>query len=73
MSENIVEQPQFGTIKLLKPSDVACKLNISRSFAYFLLETGQLPTVHIGRSVRVKPVDLQAFIERNTTSGYGNF
>ena len=66
----------FQTIdikKLLKPRDVAVILNVSRSYTYQILQNGQLPSVHLGRSVRVKPEDLHAFIMKNTTSGYGNF
>jgi excisionase family DNA binding protein len=73
MSEKSLEQPQFGFTKLLKINDVASTLNISRSLAYFIVETGELPAVRIGRSVRIKSEDLRAFIEKNTTSGYGNF
>jgi excisionase family DNA binding protein len=51
--------------RLLKPGDVAGILNISRSFAYHLLETRQLPTVRIGRTLRVRAQDLEAYIEAN--------
>jgi excisionase family DNA binding protein len=72
MSEKSLEKPQSVVTKLLKASDVANIMSISRSFAYQLLETGQLPTVHLGRSVRVRAEDLRVFIEKNTTSGYGH-
>jgi excisionase family DNA binding protein len=59
--------------RLLKPQDVAAILNVSRSYAYLILQNGRLPSVHLGRSVRVRPEDLRAFIEKSATSGYGNF
>jgi excisionase family DNA binding protein len=65
MSENSVEQSNLIASKLLKPMDVASRLNISRSFAYMLLETQQLPTVRIGRTMRVRAQDLEAYIEAN--------
>ena len=65
MSEKIVEQHQSGITRLLRASDVANTLNVSRSFAYELLETGQLPTVRMGRALRVRVQDLEAFIECN--------
>jgi excisionase family DNA binding protein len=65
MSEKSVELSESGLPKLLKASDVATTLNISRSFAYLLLETGQLPTVRIGRTLRVRVQDLEAYIESN--------
>ncbi len=49
--------------KLLKANEVAELLSVSRSFAYALMQTGQLPTVHLGRSVRVRPEDLEEFIQ----------
>jgi excisionase family DNA binding protein len=51
--------------RLLKAGDVAAFLNVSRSFAYHLLQTGELPTVRLGKSVRVRPQDLTEYIENN--------
>ena len=39
----------------LKPAEIASILGISRSFAYYLLQTGELPTVSLGKSVPVRP------------------
>jgi len=54
--------------RLLKAGEVAACLNVSRSFAYHLIQTGELPTVRLGKSVRVRPQDLEAFIEQNIHS-----
>lgn len=51
--------------KLLKGMEVAEILNISKAYAYRLMAKGQIPTVRFGRTVRVRPEDLDAFIERN--------
>jgi len=53
--------------RLLKGDEVARILNISRSQAYKLMQQGQIPTVRIGRSVRVRHESLWTFIEENTT------
>ena len=50
--------------KLLKPSEVAEYLNISRAMSYRLLQSGKIPVIRINRTVRVKPSDLHGFIER---------
>ena len=50
--------------RLLKPSEVAEFLNISRAMSYRLLQSGKIPAIRINRMVRVKPSDLQIFIER---------
>jgi excisionase family DNA binding protein len=54
---------------LLRASEVALRLNISRAFVYQLMQTGELPTVHLGRSVRVRPSDLEELIRSNTFRG----
>ena len=61
METNLKRAPSIG--KLLKADEVAELLSVSRSFAYALMQTGQLPTVHLGRSVRVRPEDLEEFIQ----------
>ena len=47
---------------LLRASDVANILNISRSLAYRLIQKGDIPTVRINRSVRVLSDDLHDYI-----------
>ena len=53
--------------RLLKPNEVAETLGVSRSLTYQLIRQGVLPSVHFSRSVRVRPIDLEAFIQRNVT------
>ncbi len=55
--------------KLLTLPQVAKVLQVSERFAYSLAQRGELPTVRMGRSVRVRPADLQWFIERNVQNG----
>jgi excisionase family DNA binding protein len=52
--------------RLLTGDEVARILNVSRAFAYQLLQRGEIATVRLGRAVRVRPEDLQRFIEANT-------
>ena len=63
METNLNKGPSIGN--LLKANEVAELLSVSRAFAYSLMQSGQLPTVHIGRSVRVRPEDLEEFIQLN--------
>ncbi len=56
---------------LLTASEVGPLAGISRSMVYKLLACGALPSVRMGRSVRVPEAALQAWIERNTTGGEG--
>jgi excisionase family DNA binding protein len=50
---------------LLKPSDVARRLNVSRSLAYRLIQADEIPSVRFGHSVRIRSCDLEAFINNN--------
>ena len=54
---------------LLRASDVARRLNISRSLAYQLLQQGVIPVVRIGKLIRVLEGDLEAFIFNSRTTG----
>ena len=49
--------------QLMRVTEVAKKLCVSRSMAYKLVQQGDLPSVRIGKSVRVRPIDLQNYIE----------
>jgi excisionase family DNA binding protein len=53
-----------ANVALLKPQDIAQRLKISRAMAYKLLTMGELPAVRIGRIVRVREADLEAYIQK---------
>ena len=52
-----------GSTRLLRIDDVATRLSVSRSMAWKLVALGQLRCLRIGRAVRVRPSDLEAYIE----------
>ena len=49
--------------RLLNAQEVAAALNMGHSTVYLLVERGELPSIRIGRSVRIRPEDLEKFIE----------
>jgi excisionase family DNA binding protein len=49
--------------RLLRIEDISDHLACSRSMAWKLIASGQLRSVRIGRAVRVRPADLEAYIE----------
>ena len=55
--------------RLLNAQDVAAALNIGLSTVYQLVERGELPSIRIGRSVRIRPEDLEKFIESKAQRG----
>jgi len=54
-------------LRLLNASQVAEILNISLAMAYRIMQRGKLRCVRIGTAVRVRPEDLQSFIQANLT------
>lgn len=53
--------------RLLKVSTAAEMLDVSRAHLYNLINSGVLPVVRLGRSVRIDPEDLNALIKRAKT------
>lgn len=51
---------------LLKVSEVADELRVARSYAYRLIQEGELPVVRIGRSVRVPREALEEWVRGRT-------
>ncbi|MBI9048669.1 MAG: helix-turn-helix domain-containing protein [Anaerolineaceae bacterium] len=60
MHNNITE---FSS--LLTGEEIAEILHVSRAYAYQLMRQKHITTVKIGRSVRVRPEDLEQFIAMN--------
>ncbi len=52
-----------GAPRLLRLHEVADRLAISKSMAWKLCAYGQLRSIKIGRAVRVKAADLEAYLE----------
>ena len=50
--------------RLLKADEVARILNISRSLTYRLFQEGKIPTIKINKTIRVKPNDLNIYIQK---------
>jgi len=55
---------EMTTDKLLTFEDLTEVLSVSRRTAIRLRDNGSIPAVKIGRSVRFRLSDIQAFIER---------
>jgi excisionase family DNA binding protein len=55
-------EPAREAARLLRVDDIADRLAISRSMAWKLVACGQIRSVRIGRSVRVRPGDLDSYL-----------
>jgi len=54
--------------QLLRADQVALRLNISRALAYQLMQIGEIPTIRFNRTVRVRELDLDRFIQNHHCS-----
>jgi excisionase family DNA binding protein len=48
---------------LLKPTEVAEVLRIGRSLVYGMLASGQLPSIRVGRCIRVPSASLEDWLK----------
>ena len=53
--------------RLLKPAEVAEILQVSKAYAYVLMNRGEIPLVRIGKIVRVRLEDLERYIKEKTS------
>lgn len=56
---------------LLTVTEAARRLSLGRATAYQLVRQGDLPSVRIGRAVRVPAHELEAWIEARVSGGVG--
>ena len=54
---------------LLTPKQASDALQISPRKLWSLTNSGQIPHVRIGRSIRYRPEDLQDFVDRQVQGG----
>jgi excisionase family DNA binding protein len=59
---NTISSSDMHSTSLLNAEEVAQRLRISVPMAYRLIQRGDIPAIRIGRLVRVRDLDLEAFI-----------
>ena len=52
----------YESKQLLKVSEVARILNISLSMVYKIIQEGKLPSIRLGKAIRIRLVDLESII-----------
>ena len=61
------------TERLLTAKEVANILGVSRSKAYHMMRQREIPTITIGKNVRISNEDLEEYIRKNRVyNGDGN-
>lgn len=64
MTMELVEQVIESERPLLTPEQVAERLQVQKSWVYQAARTGAIRAVHVGRWVRFRHEDVEAFIEQ---------
>jgi len=65
MFDQLFEQEMEDTRPLLTVKQVSRILSVSPSMVYKEIALWHLPCVRVGKSIRVRPEDLEAYIETN--------
>jgi len=67
-----MEKTKENSSSLLNAAQVADHLNVSKPFVYKLIQTGKIRCVKINKSRRVRPQDLDEYIESNLSNSIRN-
>ena len=62
-----VDEPTSDEVLLMRAEEVARTLGLSRSKIYQMMSGGALPTVRVGRAVRVPKAALRDWVAHHTT------
>lgn len=59
--------PSFDAAHFLTVQEVAAMMRVSAMTVYRLIKAGDLPAVRVGRSYRVRDVDVDAYLQSRYT------
>ena len=54
-----------GAARFLTVAEVAHALRVSNMTVYRLINAGELPSARVGRSYRIRPEDVDAYLQRS--------
>jgi excisionase family DNA binding protein len=63
----IVRRDTFHEVRLLTVSEVADLLRVSRMTVYRLIKTGELPSLRVGKSYRLREQDIHTYLNGRFT------
>lgn len=68
-------QPGAGGLDLLSITDVCQELGMGKSWVYRRIQSGEIPSVKLGRNIKVRREDLEGYLEAQRyrpTSGFAS-
>jgi excisionase family DNA binding protein len=60
---------QENAYRLLSPEEARQRLGVSRTFIYRTLAAGTIPSVRVGRLRKIRPADLEQYIQERLEGG----
>ena len=68
MLQGFASQSRNGSNRLLSVQEVAEQLGMGKSWVYNQIRSGELPSVQLGGTVKIKREDLERYIQSNRRS-----
>ena len=65
MLQGFASQSRNGDARLLSVQEVSEQLGMGRSWVYNQIRSGELPSVQLGGTVKIKREDLEQYIQRH--------
>ena len=65
-----VNTSPIGELQLITPEDIMLAMRLSRSSVYKLLKSGEIPTVKIGKMLRVNKSDFEHWLAGHTAAAH---
>ena len=65
MLQGFASQSRNGDARLLSVQEVSEQLGMGRSWVYNQIRSGELPSVQLGGTVKIKSDDLEEYIQRH--------
>jgi len=69
------QQPGAGSLDLLSITEVCQELGMGKSWVYRRIQSGEIPSVKLGRNIKVRREDLEGYLEAQRyrpTSGFAS-
>ena len=63
-----VEEPERHGVRLLSIAQLCQEIGMGKSWVYRRLRSGEIPSIKLGRSIKVRSDDLEEYLERHRHS-----
>jgi excisionase family DNA binding protein len=61
----VLDRPHSGDFELLSIMQVCQRLSMGKSWVYRRIKEGEIPSVKLGRTIKIKRSDLEAYLEEH--------